>query len=226
MKQANALCCLMFLAGGAWAGTVEPPLQIGGAFSVPTTSLRELRFRSTIRQQFDFSCGSAAIATLLAHHYRHGVNEQTVFEGMYRHGDQEKIKREGFSLLDMKRYLQTLGFEANGFEATLEMLGRANIPAIALIQEQGYHHFIVIKGLRQGRVLIGDPSGGLRAMSQASFQQIWTNQILFVINNQQDRARFNLDAEWKIVPRAPTDLAINRNGLGSMLLPKLGPGDF
>ena len=161
-KQAISWCGLL-LAAASWAGTVEPPPQIGGSFSVPTTSLRELRFRSTVRQQFDFSCGSAAVATLLAHHYGQRTSEQAVFEGMYQHGDQAKIRREGFSLLDMKRYLATLGFEANGFEATLEMLGQAQIPAIALIQDQGYHHFVVIKGLRQGRVLIGDPSGGLRS---------------------------------------------------------------
>lgn len=223
-RLAASLLCL--LPWGVLAGEVDLPYQMGGAFSVPTVSLREARFRSTIRQQFDFSCGSAAIATLLTHHYARTVSEQTVFKGMFDQGDQAKIRREGFSLLDMKKFLETMGFEANGFEATLDMLARANIPAVALIQEQGYHHFVVIKGLRNGRVLIGDPAGGTRAMSQAAFEAIWTNHILFVINNRQESARFNVDADWRTVPPAPTAQGIDRNGVAGVLLPKLGPADF
>ena len=84
---------------------------VGGRFTVKVTSLKEARFKATTRQQFDFSCGSAALATLLTHHYARPVSEQTVFEAMYALGDQAKIRREGFSLLDMKNYLKAQGFE-------------------------------------------------------------------------------------------------------------------
>jgi predicted double-glycine peptidase len=41
-------------------------------------------------------------------------------EGMMAHGEREKIvARRGFSLLDMKRYLATLGAEGNGFRADM-----------------------------------------------------------------------------------------------------------
>src|SRR6218665_2475537 len=119
--------------GPARGGTVE----VDGTFSVPTVSMKEGRYLATERQQFDFSCGSAALSTLLTHHYGHPVTEQAVFEAMYREGDQAKIQHEGFSLLDMKRYLEANGFEADGFEAPLEKLAAAKIPAIALINESG-----------------------------------------------------------------------------------------
>ena len=107
---------------------------------------------------------------MLTHHYAYPVSEQDVFSEMYQRGDQNKIRKEGFSLLDMKNYLEAHGFEADGFVAEIEQLQTAGIPAIALIKENGYYHFVVIKGMRKDRVLIGDPSAGTRSMPYTKFK--------------------------------------------------------
>lgn len=210
----------------AGAGSVELPYQIGGAYSVPTVSIKEARVATTIRQQYDFSCGSAALATLLTHHYKHPVSEDVIFETMFRNGDQAKIRVEGFSLLDMKRYLEAHGFEADGFQEPIEKLAAAKIPAIVLINEAGYNHFVVVKGLRDGRVLVGDPAGGTRALTASAFNAVWTNQVLFVISNRQDTAVFNVARDWRVAPNAPVGGSIGRDGLGGVVIPKLGSGDF
>ncbi len=103
----------------ARADYINVPADGGKSYNVPVTSLREARYRSTIRQQFDFSCGSAAVATLLTYQYGYPVTEQTVFANMYVNGDQAKIRAEGFSLLDMKRFLESRGFLADGYELPL-----------------------------------------------------------------------------------------------------------
>jgi predicted double-glycine peptidase len=229
MKSFLAMSAVLALSAHAdrvLSGTVELPFQIGGAYSVPAVSMREARFSATIHQQYDFSCGSAALSTLLTHHYQYPVNEQTVFEEMFRNGDRQRIQEAGFSLLDMKRYLHAHGFEADGFEASLDKLESAGIPAIVLINESGYNHFVVIKGVRDGRVLIGDPAGGTRVMTQPVFEAMWVNRILFVIGNKQGLAQFNLASDWRTAPRAPLDDGLKRDGLSGVVLPKLGPGDF
>lgn len=220
----SMLVCVASLP--AQAGNILLPAQIGGAYSVPATSLKEIRFRSTIRQQYDFSCGSAALATLLTHHYQRAVKEESVFAEMFARGDQGKIQREGFSLLDMKRYLSAHGFIADGFEAPLERLEEASIPAIALINEGGYNHFVVIKGMRSGRVLVGDPSGGTKAMSRQRFESVWVNQLLFVITNRTELARFNQDKDWRVAPKAPVSHAPHSGQHQMAPTPKFGPGDF
>jgi uncharacterized protein len=202
------------------------PYELGGAYSLPITSMKAARFRAMVHQQYDFSCGSAALSTLLTYHYGFKVTEENVFVAMYEKGDQPKIRREGFSLFDMKRYLESQGFQADGFEAPLDKLESAGIPAIVLINENGYNHFVVLKGVRDGRVLIGDPSGGTRAMAQAAFERLWTNGILFVISNRQELAKFNLASEWSAVPRAPIASGISREGLAGLVIPKAGPSDF
>jgi len=218
------LACLA--APAVEAGSIDLPYQIGGAYSVPATSIKEARFAATIRQQYDFSCGSAALSTLLTHHYHYPVTEDKVFEEMFQRGDQAKIRIEGFSLLDMKRYLEAHGFEADGFQEPLEKLASANIPAIVLINQAGYNHFVVVKGLRDGRVLLGDPAGGTRAVTESAFQAEWVNQVLFVISNRQDAAAFNVAADWHVAPTAPIGGSIHREGLGGVVIPKLGPADF
>ena len=203
-----------------------PTMGTAGDVAMPVVSLRQARLAGTLLQKYDFSCGSAALATLLTHHYGTPVNEQAVFEEMFARGDRRKIESEGFSLLDMKRYLAARGFEADGFEQPLEKLGEVGVPAIVLVNENGYHHFVVIKGLKDGRILVGDPAKGTRALPRKDFDAMWHNRLLFVIHNRMEQARFNQAADWRATPRAPLARGLLRDNAAGLTLPKLGPGDF
>ena len=212
--------------GSLAAATVAIPGIQGNSYGFHITSLKEARFKNTIRQKYDFSCGSAAVATLLTYQYGYPVNEQSAFEQMYAHGDRQKISKEGFSLLDIKEYLQANGFDADGFQVPLERLQQEHLPAIVLIDEGGYHHFVVIKGLRDGRVLVGDPARGTRSMPLSQFNALWKNHLVFVIHNRRSLAVFNSPADWHVAPIAPLGLGIDRSGLGTLTLPKDGPDDL
>jgi len=211
--------------GAAQAGNAEVRAD-GGSYTVRLTSLKEARFRTTIRQRYDFSCGSAAVATLLTYQYGQPVAETEVFMRMYANGDQAKIREEGFSLLDMRRYFESLGYQADGFELPLDKLAEEGLPAIVLLNERGYRHFVVVKGLRNGRVLIGDPAMGTRAMPRARFEQLWDNRVLFVVHNRRELASFNAGRDWRSAPAAPLELAIQRGGLQNIVMPRRGPGDI
>jgi predicted double-glycine peptidase len=208
------------------AAALEVPAIGGSSFKVPVASLKEIRFQTTLRQQYDFSCGSAAVATLLTHHYAYPVSEQFVFEQMFVHGDQPKIRKEGFSLLDIKRFLSAQGFKADGFKLPLQKLIDTKRPAIVLVSEKGYHHFVVIKGAANGRILIGDPASGTRSLTRAAFEQIWTSKLLFVIHGTAQEPAFNRLADWRAAPTAPLSTGINRDGVSGLTMPKRGPGDY
>jgi hypothetical protein len=142
---------------------------------------------------------------------------------MYAKGDQQDSQR-GFSLFDMKRYLENHG--SRPMASKRRWTSSSSASGHRVVNENGYNHFVVIKGLRDGRVLVGDPSGGTRALTQQAFAGLWTNGILFVVSNRQDQARFNLAAEWSALPRAPLASGISREGLSALVLPKAGPSDF
>ena len=209
---------ILFPMSLAEAGSVVVPGGYGN-FTVAVTSMKEGRFRTTIRQQFDFSCGSAALATLLSHHYEDPVTEQQVFKEMYDIGDQEKIKTEGFSLLDMKNYLEARGYTADGYRITLDKLQEIGIPAIVLINNQGYRHFVVVKGLTSEEVLLGDPSLGTRNMRRNEFEGMW-NGLVFLVRNKKSVAQnhFNNVAEWRTRIKAPLGSALNRSELANITL--------
>jgi predicted double-glycine peptidase len=145
---------------------------------------------------------------------------------MYLHGDQAKINKEGFSMLDLKRFLDANGFDADGFKVPIEKLQQENLPAIVLIDEKGYHHFVVVKGMRNNRLLVGDPARGTRVLSQAKFMTLWKNGLVFVIHNRRNLAVFNSPNDWKVAPAAPIGDAIDRNGLYNTVMPKKGPDDI
>jgi predicted double-glycine peptidase len=208
-----ALAALILAWGQApplLAATLEVRGPQDGGFTARVVSVKEARFTTTQRQQYDFSCGSAALATLLTHHYGEPVDERAVFTQMYQRGDQAKIRKEGFSMLDMKRYLETRGYKADGFQLPIEKLSSENVPAIVLLSERGYRHFVVVKGVERGRVLVGDPAMGTRALSMERFQKLWVNQILFVVYNQREHAKFNQQDDWRVAPGAPLRLAVDR----------------
>ncbi|MBD8530046.1 MULTISPECIES: C39 family peptidase [unclassified Massilia] len=221
------VCSLALLFGAAGADAAELALPSGMRVNaMPVKSMKDLRFQATLRQQYDFSCGSAALATLLTHHYNIPTTEQMAFQEMFSTGDQQKIRSEGFSLLDMQRFLKKRGYTANGFQLPLDKLIEAKLPAIVLISDNGYHHFVVVKGAEDGRILIGDPSRGTRLMARERFESIWANRILFVIHEGPNKPGFNLAADWRNAPRAPLVEGARGALENTYGLPKFGPGDF
>ncbi len=197
----------------------------GGNYNLRVDSMKQVRFGTIVRQEQDWSCGSAAVATLLTYHYNHPVNEAEALDAMYAKGNQAKIRREGFSLLDIKVYLESLGYQANGFETSLERLMRVKVPAIVIINDNGYNHFVVVKGLRHGNVLLGDPAKGNRVISRAAFEEMWENKIVFVITSRRDGVAFNFSEDWRFMA-SPLGDAVSRESLGGMLLTRQGPNDF
>lgn len=226
MKRVGMLGLLALLPLLATAGNLQMPNVAGANYRVPVTTLKDERFRNTIHQQYDFSCGSAAVATLLTYQYDFPISERIAFVAMFQHGDRAKIRKEGFSLLDIKRFLAALGFQADGFVVPLGKLAQAHLPAIVLIDVHGYHHFVVIKGMLAGRVLIGDPAKGTRSIPVAEFERQWTNHLVFVIHNRRDMAVFNNRDDWRAAPMAMLGSGVDRQGLFNVVMPRSGVAGF
>ena len=205
---------LLLLAGAALTGCAAQVRGDGqrlltqssaiGDLAVPVSTFAERRFLTVVKQRYDFSCGSAALATLLRYHYGEDRSEEDVFLGMWRDGDRAAIRRAGFSLLDMKRYLAGRHLAADGFKVSLDEIAKAAVPGIALVTIGGYRHFVVVKGIKGDRVLLGDPALGLRTVRRAEFVQMW-NGIYFIVNDRMELARsqWNGPRQWAAYVGAP-----------------------
>jgi uncharacterized protein len=220
---------LMLPAFGSSAGSLSfNGIAGAGNYDVPVTSFSERRFKTVYKQQYDFSCGSATLASLLTYHYDDTVDEQSVFADMYQNGDQQKIQKQGFSLLDIKLYLERRGYRSDGFNIKLDQLLAANVPAITIINNDGYLHFIIIKGVNEQEVLVGDPAVGIKVMPRDDFERMWENRILFLIHDKQDVAakHFQDQQEWALRVQAPLGSAVDRSSLGQFNMLQPGRWDF
>ena len=219
-----------FLTGGFVPGALGGEVtatNVGGVFGVPVVSMKEMRSLTVIRQQYDYSCGAAAIATLLTYHYGRATTEETVFKAMYEVGDQETIRVKGFSMLDMKRYIDGQGYHADGFRLKAARLRQIGVPVITLVDIKGYKHFVVGKGMADDRVLVGDPAFGTSVMDLERFEAIWSGTVLAIRDAPHEaRKQFNKAAEWSVRPRAPIGDGVDRSGLSSFTLHLPGRRDF
>ncbi len=144
----------------------------------PVTSLLEIRKQNVATQEWDLSCGAAALATIL--NFQHGdpVSEREIATRLmsrteYLENPMLVRFRQGFSLLDLKRFVDDRGYNGVGLgQLTLEHL-LARAPMIVPINTHGYQHFVVFRGTLGDRVLLADPAFGNRTMLRSAFENAW-----------------------------------------------------
>jgi uncharacterized protein len=229
---AVALCfgTAMVTAVPAGAGSVYlNAVGIGGAaLTMGVESFQEKKYEATLAQQYDFSCGSAALATLLSYNYNTPVNEQEVFKSMFENGDKKVIAESGFSLLDIKNYLARRGLESNGYRAPLAKLAEVRVPAIVLVNVRGYSHFVVLEGIQDGWVLLSDPANGMRSEPIGEFEDHWSGVFFLILTNaEQAQQGFNNHEKWAAAPAPPWELLRYTIDLNTLARPAmLGLGRF
>ncbi|HYG90393.1 MAG TPA: C39 family peptidase [Azospirillum sp.] len=221
---AVALAFFAWTPGPAGAGEVRVP---HGATSISVKSMREMRFTAVVQQRHDFSCGAAALATLLTYHYGTETTEVQLVDAMMAAGDPERIRREGFSMADMQRFLAAYGVRSNGYWASLDDLRSAAIPVISLIDVKGYRHFVVIKGIAGDQVLVGDPVLGLKTYRIAEFEKIKVGP-LFAIDDHQDMGQdsFNAPNQWAVQPKSAVMTARWRDSIALSSVLLRSPSEF
>jgi predicted double-glycine peptidase len=174
------------LPGCARAPAEKTPVWMGQLVNgAPTLSARPvswkaMKFNDLVRQQTDFSCGAAVMATIFNGAYGHQTTERQVLVNMLKVADPDTVRQKGFSLLDMKTYARSVGMNAEGYRIDYPALAKLEIPVVVLIDVRGYKHFVVVRKVFGDRIAIGDPALGNRTMTRAQFERAWNN-IAFVV---------------------------------------------
>lgn len=179
----------------------------------------EDQFRGIVRQAYDYSCGSAALTTLLNGYVGTKLTEQQTMNGLLRFGEYQRIiERRSFSLLDMKRFVTALGLESGGYRGEFSDLVNQGQPAIVPISYAGFKHFVVYKGYKDGRVYVADPALGNISFDEVRFKEIWENNTLFLIQVPEAQ-RQHLLALQESDMRHVEDATVNKYALIDMQYP-------
>lgn len=163
-----------------WMGQVSAGEQTR---QVALRSWTTMKFDNLVRQETDFSCGAAVLATLFNHAYGRRTTERQVLVNMFKIADPDVVREKGFSLLDMKNYVRAIGLNAEGYKVDYAALQQLKVPGIALINVRGYKHFVIIRKVGPHQVQIGDPALGNRVMRRADFEKAW-NKVVFVVTGE------------------------------------------
>jgi len=158
-----------------------------GTVTKNVVSMREDRYSHVTQQMTDFSCGAAAVATILKYAYDWPVTESEVIEGMLEVSDPKLVRERGFSLLDIKNYLEMIAMRGRGYRVGYNDLRKVRVPTIVLLDIHGYRHFVVLKEVTSKKVYIADPALGNRIMTRAEFEKGWNGIVFAVIGHGYER---------------------------------------
>ncbi|WP_271272079.1 C39 family peptidase [Aliamphritea hakodatensis] len=189
-------CLLAAVLSVAWLTTFQvqaASIQFSAVVPQHTTinkrvlSMREKRFHHLIRQQTDFSCGAASLATVMRFAYGLKVTEQDMLDGLFAVSDIELVREQGFSLLNIKHYVEQIGMRGRGYQVGADKLKDIQIPTIVLLDLKGYKHFVVLKKTTDDLVYIADPALGNKIMPKDEFVSSWNGVVFAVIGKGFDR---------------------------------------
>ena len=190
VAQRLALVALALAIGVVPGSGSAASIDVGAGIRVerPLRSMRDLRDANVIKQQYDYSCGAAALATILRYGLGDMITERQVLEQLFSLLPRDELQEtlsQGFSLLHLQRVAQARGYRAEGFRLEPQFLSGLSGPVIVYIQPRGYRHFAVLRGIKDDRVFLADPSLGNIRMPMYRFLESWLDEsgtgVIFVV---------------------------------------------
>ena len=156
--------CIICLSSAVNATDVDKAI-----FRPEVRSWKTLRDAGINKQDRDFSCGAAALSTLLTYYFNQPISEQEIIK---RIG-----KESSYSLADLKRVAEEYGFRTLALAAEIQALRNLKVPAILYIQQDrigvSSGHFTVLRTIGDQTVSLADPSLGNWKLNTQRFQKLW-----------------------------------------------------
>lgn len=168
----------------------------------PIKSWVEFRNENLVRQQYDYSCGSASLASILKYYYNEGdVTERGIIDEILKSKgyalNENEVLKEGDNIIsfsDLSNYAKNKGFKALGLAVDFDTLSKVKIPIIVFVSVRGIDHFSVYKGMDKEYVYLADPSFGnikikIHRFKEMFFQRKdlkYPGKILAILPQKQD----------------------------------------
>jgi predicted double-glycine peptidase len=164
--------------------TTQNPLLSNAGYRINitksnVTSWKTLNEQHIIMQKYDYSCGAASLATLMKYYFNEDINEQTLLnyiKTVFNKQEYKKIEKDGLSFLELEKISQSRGYQSANVRLKLSALKQLSGPVIVFLKTKNYRHFAVLRGVREDRVFLADPSRGNIRLSIEEFTQEWKGE--------------------------------------------------
>jgi len=143
-----------------------------------------LRRKNVVMQQSDYSCGAAALATLIRYYWGDPITETDLLNTILSVLTFDQVKdriENGLTMTDLRKAAVARGYLASMGRRTLAELTELRVPAVVRIEKNDYEHFVVFRGVLKDRVFIADPIRGNLRMSIQQFDLQWQDDVILVM---------------------------------------------
>jgi predicted double-glycine peptidase len=155
------------------------------------SNLDAIRWQGVIRQDLDFSCGIASVATVLKYHFSYEVTEKELLQDFIKKLSEQELNEvfeKGASLAQLGDLLLDRNLAVRNWRLEIDELQKLTkiLPAIVYLETPDFRHFAVVRGVSDYQVLLADPSRGNVRLTIGEFLEEWQGRrALLVAQNQQ-----------------------------------------
>jgi uncharacterized protein len=153
-------------------------------FQQRVCSWDEMRKYHIVMQKRDYSCGAAALATMVRYYLGDPVNEDTFLNRLDDILTPEEIADRignGLALSDLRRVADKSGYEAVVTKLSFDKLAEAKVPLLVGIEEDDFKHFVVYRGTNYRWVYLADPVRGHIRMTPRQFVCVWQKNLALAV---------------------------------------------
>ena len=147
-------------------------------------SWQEIRIRNIVMQKHDYSCGAAALATVMRYGLGDNISEMAVLKAVDQVLTAEEIQdraKNGLTMTDLRRVAVKMGYVASIGTVKASDLMTSKVPLVVGIIDDGYDHFVVVRGVLNGWIFLADPMRGNIRLPLSVFQNKWQKNAVMVV---------------------------------------------
>ncbi len=191
MSRRECLAALLGMPLAAIASTASvasgpraPLRDPDHVFSIYAWSWQELKRRNVVMQNYDYSCGAAALATILRYYWNDPATEKQIISILFKILTPDEIRdrvKHGLAISDLRQASVEMGYLASIGNLSFDRLAQSKIPLIVPIRLDDYDHFVVYRGMAGGRVYLADPVRGNVRPTVQEFCCQWKKNVILVV---------------------------------------------
>ncbi|VDG81890.1 leukotoxin translocation ATP-binding protein LktB [Capnocytophaga ochracea] len=133
----------------------------------------KLIHKTFVLQHDQSDCGVACLLSLVQYYGgAHTLEELRSLSG---------TTVQGTTLLGLYQAANSIGFEAEGNEADIEVLKAYNAPLILHLTMGNLEHYVVCYGFEKGIFIIGDPAKGIIKLSPQELNSLWRSKTCLTL---------------------------------------------
>jgi hypothetical protein len=144
----------------------------------------DLQRAHVVMQRRDYSCGAAALATLITYYWGDPVSEEYFLQEIARLLTPEELQERvanGLALTDLRRAAVEAGYEATMGTLSFDQLADSRAPVIVGIITHNLPHFVVYRGTDGEYVYLADPARGNVRVLVCEFVNQWQQNAILVV---------------------------------------------